>query len=151
MKEKELKNKIAKYENWIRNIKSSINRLVTILTQEWMAKFNTEDIEEIIDKASELLVQFKPALKVEANNSMKKENNRLTLEENRREIEGYKATIEELIKQKNEVEVYNIKANEEIMSLVNRLKLEQEIQRQLNDDLVMIKEEIKEYRLSKHK
>jgi hypothetical protein len=141
---KGLKRMIAKYENWIKSIRSSVDKLNTILTQEWKIKLNIEDIVEIINKASELLIQLKetPTLQTE-DNLMKWKSMRVILEANRREIEGYKATIEELINQKNELEVYNSKANEEIISLVNRLKLEQTRQRQLSEDLITIKEGIK--------
>jgi len=72
------------------------------------------------------------------------------IEAHKREIEDYKATIEELFGQKNELEIHNKKANEEILALVGRLKIEQEKQRQLSYDLEILREEIKAHRLSEY-
>lgn len=79
-----------------------------------------------------------------------KEDIMIIIEAYKRDIEGYKATIEELFAQKNELELHNKKANEEILALVGRLKTEQEKQKQLSYDLEILREEMKAHRLSEY-
>lgn len=66
------------------------------------------------------------------------------------EIERYKETTDELFGQNNELKLHNEKANEEILALVGRLKIEQEKQRQLSYDLETLRTEMKARRLSEY-
>ena len=71
------------------------------------------------------------------------------LKEYRNECDAYKVAVEELTEKKNELELYNKKANEEILVLVNTLKAEQEKQKQLSNDLESLTNELKTRRASK--
>ena len=67
----------------------------------------------------------------------------------KKELEQSKITIDQLTNQKNELEDYNKKANEEIMVLLETLKTEQAKQKQLSNDLESLTDELKIHRLGK--
>ncbi len=72
-----------------------------------------------------------------------------TAKEYKAQCEKLKGTIAEMTESKKELEQYNKKANDEIVVLLDTLRLEQEKQKQLSTDLEALTKELKTHRISK--
>jgi chromosome segregation ATPase len=157
------RNEITKRTREVYELRDEIKRLDELLHhEEYKGKESTQRIMELettignYDRSPRRMVgsikkgMYSPALDTgEGGLNEKIERLTLIVKTYKKELDQSKSTIDELLRQKKDLEEYNKKANEEILVLLETLKAEQEKQKQLSCDLEALTDELKIHRTIK--
>ena len=144
------RNELDKKEKEAQELREEVKRLNDIL------QFKDSEIKEFSGKIKELKGDFERLSSFTLRKKEQKASSKRNLIGNNKQMEGihkkeideYKLVIIQLTNQKEKLEEYNKKANEEILILLNTLKAEQEKQKLLSSDLEALTNELKKCRIA---
>ena len=152
--------KESEYTNTITDLESTLNKVNkekieyektrkrgTLLINLLDNDMKLAEYKKKIDQAKEEGIRLAKKQKELENDEEKKEMY-ILIKRYRKDLEECKKTIDELLVQKEELEKYNKKANEEIMILIQTLKTEELKQKQLSSDLVTLTSELRSHRMN---